>query len=108
MEVLYKNENHEGFRMMESTRLTHQDLIDAVAVLESIILNSSETERKEKYLFKEGLLKASQNYERTKAKYEKMSLNEKIEFRVREEQYKEKIKNLNPLINLLINIKSIL
>lgn len=96
------NFDYEGYATLDEMKLTKAELTSALKVMWDICMEMDESQRKQKYLFNNGLLKSKDNF---MEQYNNPNVNipsEKID------NFRNKLENIKPLVDFLIKIKEIL
>lgn len=96
---------YEGFKIIEDVvdnKMSKDDLIAAIDVIKELIFTSDKETRDKKYLFSKGLL------EFNKAFHENKNNPDFVMTPEQENEVKEKIKNIKPLLDFVLKIEDVL
>lgn len=107
-ETISTKNKYEAYGIIESLDLSKEDLLSAVTLMERILLKSDTEERKEKYLFDRGAVEAREIYLKRKEDYDSLSFEDKVKFKIKEENFEKKMGNIEPLVKFILKIKEVL
>lgn len=93
---------YKGFEIISNAlqnTLTKQQLLDAIKIMRTIVMDATKQERDDKYLFGKGLKQFNETYKKDKGKSMTKEQYEKMVY---------KIENIRPLIEFLIKIEDVI
>jgi hypothetical protein len=99
---------YEAYGILDKMNYTKEELAKSIDVLWDICMVSSEKQRKEDYLFENGLIVAKESFLTAKKNESGFTDEERLEFQRGETAFQRKLENIKPAIEFLIRMKEII
>jgi hypothetical protein len=99
---------YEAYGILDKMNYTKEELAKSIDVLWDICMVSSEKQRKENYLFENGLIVAKESFLTAKKNESGFTDEERLEFQRGEASFQRKLENIKPAIEFLIRMKEII
>lgn len=98
---------YEAYGIVDKMHYSKDQLKSSIDVLWDICMKASEKERKEKYMFEEGLIVAKDSFIQAKKDEGSFDEQERIAFQKAEVAFHRKLENIKPAVEFLIRMKEI-
>lgn len=100
--------DYSGLGTVSDLGLSNEQLKEAVDIMWDIVMVMGREQREEKYLPKAGLEWSVKIFEEDKMKFPKMKDEDAANFLRQQHILGEKIKNIKPLVDVLVKLKNVL
>lgn len=100
--------DYSGFATVDSLNLSKEELKAAVDIMWDIVMTHDRKQREELYLNETGLQNSLQIFEEEKQKFPRMKDEDAANFLRMQHILGQKIKNVKPLVDVLVKLKNVL